>query len=422
MLVRVKPPSSIGGGLHARAAVVLATSVALAGCGSASSSVTRAEAPPKSCAATVLDTLGRVLGRVYREGVLSERTGAARHLIAASLPLRRAVEEGNAAAAQAAASELVATGHMTNLRVVRGGQTLASVGGPAVTPLTGAIAGAQGSPIASYVTSVWSDEGLIAEGSGVAQGKVVLRSGTRQIAGTPRLPAVRLAREGTLSIAGVNYQYTSFHGGLYPQGAATVYLLRPVASTRSLCGANATETQVNTLKRIAELIYAGEAGRRTQTQIRRVQRDQPLLQAVARQDPVASKAAVEALLVQHLVRLRVYDRQGRLLVDDGGPYVLAPVTAPLTLGGRRIGSIVLSIQDDEGYKRLTGRLAGLHVLMYIGSPAQLVKNSLGPEPGNVPASGPYTYNGRAFQVFTLTRAAFPSGPLTIRVLVPMPYT
>ncbi len=44
---------------------------------------------------------------------------------------------------------------------------------------------------------------------------------------------------------------------------------------------------------------------------------------------------------------------------------------------------MLSIQDDEGYLRLTRRLAGLDVLMYMGANhTRLVKNSLGPEPGH----------------------------------------
>ena len=63
--------------------------------------------------------------------------------------------------------------------------------------------------------------------------------------------------------------------------------------------------------------------------------------------------------------------------------------------------------------------------MYMdAAPPQLVKDSLGPMPGRrspVPASGAYRYEGRSFRVFTVHATAFPSGPLTIRVLVPMPY-
>ena len=404
-----------------RAAAVLALSAALAGCGSTSGRAS-AEGPAKSCPATVLDTLARVLSRVYHEGVFSERTASAEHLIAASLPLRRAVEEANPAATKAAAAELIATGHMTNLRIVRANTTLADLGGAALTPLRGTISDAQGKPIATYITSVWSRAGFLAEGNGIGEGAVVLRKGERTIAGTLSLPAGSLGREGSVTIAGVPYQYRSFSGEAYPAGAIRVYLLKPISTTTALCGASGEDTVVNTLGRIAKLIYAGEAGARTLTQVHRVQRDPALLQAVARGDAAATHAASEALLHQHLVRLRVNRANGALLDDNGGPFVLAPVTAPLRLGGRRIGSIVISIQDDEGYKRLLDRLVGLKVLMYMG-PAheRLVKNSLGPSPGNVPAEGSYTYRGHSFRVLTVNATAFPSGPLTIRVLIPVPY-
>jgi hypothetical protein len=156
-----------------------------------------------------------------------------------------------------------------------------------------------------------------------------------------------------------------------------------------------------------------------------VQRNAALLAAVAANDPVATRRAVAKLLHHHIVRLRVFSASNKLLVDDGGPYVLAPVTAPLRLNGRTIGHFVLSIQDDEGYLRLTRRLAGLRVLMYMtskpGETPQLVKNSLGPNPGNVPASGRFSYGESTFQVYTVHAHAFPEGTLTIRVLIPVPY-
>jgi hypothetical protein len=422
MLRRVQMPSLAGGAPLARTAAVVAFVAVLAGCGSATKRAS-AEGPPKSCQATVLDTLGRVLARIYREGVFSERTASARHLIEASLPLRQALETDSPTAARAAARELLASAHMTNLRVTRGTHKLVDLGPPALTPFSGTIKDAQGRKIGSYLTSVWSDAGFIAEGNGVAEGLVALRSGSTQIAGSLALPPGPLGSEGTVTINAVPYQYSSFRGEAYPAGAISVFLLRPVSSTGALCGSSGLDTTANTLGRIANLIYAGEGGHRTLAQIRRVQRDQPLLAAVARRDPLATRTAVEALLHKHLVRLRVLAPDGTVLVDDGGPFVLAPVTAPLRLGGRKIGSIVLSIQDDEGYKRLLGRLVGLKVLMYMGDAThqKLVKNSLGPNPGNVPASGDYSYRGSALRVFTVHAKAFPSGPLTIRVLIPIPY-
>ncbi|HYM55186.1 MAG TPA: hypothetical protein VES97_07470 [Solirubrobacteraceae bacterium] len=396
----------------------------LAGCGSTpkSSSAAQASAAPGSCPQTVLEVLGKVVARAYREGVSSERTAIARRVIAGSAALRQAVEGDNAAAARAAAQALVADGHITNLRVMRGSSTLADVGGPALAPLRGTITGAGGAPIGSYVASVWSDGGFLAETDGLAEGAVALRVNGRSVGGSFPLPTGTLPAEGTLTRGRVLYRYTSFPAETYPSGSARVYLLKSVRSTTAFCGPTSEDTLVNTLSHVASLIYAGEAGSRTVPQVHRVQRNQPLLLAVSRHDPAAAKLAIEGLLNEHVVRLRV-NAGGRLLADVGGPYVLAPVRAPLRLGGRTIGNLVLSIQDDEGYLRLAKRLAGLDVLMYM-NPAhpKLVKNSLGAAPGAVPASGSYQYRGRTFRVFTLNAGAFPSGPLRIQVLIPIPYS
>jgi hypothetical protein len=413
-----------------RLTVLIAALAALAGCGASLKGDPAARASvdpdPPTCPQTVMSTLGSVLSRVYHEGVFSERTASAQHLIERSLPLRTAIEDGNASAATAAAHELLATGHMTNLRVTVGAKTLTSVGGAALAPFGGTIENAAGKPIATYLTSVWADSGFASEGSGVAEGLVAVRAGGRSIGGSIYLPAGRLADEGSVTRRGVVYQYTSMAGEAYPSGAVRIYLLKPLSAIEALCGSSSEATVVNTLAQVANLIYEGEAGPRTLVQIHRVQKNGALLSAVARRDPVATSEAVAALLHHHLVRLRV-SAQGKLLDDLGGPFVLAPVHAPLKLNGHKIGDITLSIQDDEGYLRLTHRLAGLDVLMYM-APApgstqpRLVKNSLGPNPGTVPASGPFTYKGHSFQVFTVHAEAFPSGPLTIRVLVPIPYS
>jgi hypothetical protein len=406
----------------------------LCGCGSEhTSEAAGAAATPADCAATVVQTLGRVVQRVYHEGVSSERTVIAHRYIAASAALRAAVQGGDAAGAQAAARALLATGRLTNLLVSRSGQTLAEAGGPALAPLRGTLLGAGGVPIGSYVTSVWSDAGFLAESRGISESLIALRLGSGSVGGSLELPAGELPANGTLVLARGpaphgEYRFTSFVGSAFPSGTLRVYVLRSAGSTAPLCGASAADTTLNTLSRIAKRIYAGEAGRRTVPQIRRVQRNRALLEAVARRDPAATATAVGILLHQHIVRMRVYATPpgahsasgGLLLADVGGPYVLAPVTAPLRLHGRTIGTVVLSIQDDEGYLRLTRRLVGLRVLMYMGE--RLVKNSLGPSPGTVPASGSYSYRGNSYRVYTVHGRAFPSGPLTIRVLIPIPYT
>ncbi len=413
----------------------VAFGVALSGCGSGGPA-TRALAlvspqpagAPSACSAAVLATVSSVLQRVYREGVHGERIGSAEYLIAHSQALRAAVESDDRPAALAAARALLATGHMTNLSVTRDGRALVAVGGAAIAPLHGTITSASGTPLAGYLASVWADNGFLIEGQGITQGLVALRDGSSTVGGGARaLGTGALPAEGSLTFANVGYSYTSFPAERYPSGALRVYLLIPTSTTLALCGHTRRDTISRTLKRVAELIYSGELGQSAHKQVLRVQRNRALLQAVAKRDPAATEAAIKTLLNEHIVRLRV-NAGGQLLSDVGGPYVLAPVRAPLRLGGHTIGSFVLSIQDDEGYLRLTRRLAGLDVLMYMKlgpGPPQLVKDSLGPMPGpalaTVPASGAYRYEGRSFRVFTVHAKAFPSGPLTVRVLVPMPY-
>jgi len=60
------------------------------------------------------------------------------------------------------------------------------------------------------------------------------------------------------------------------------------------------------------------------------------------------------------VRLRVL-AGGQLLSDVGGPFVLAPVSAPLAPARAHDRRFVLSIQDDLGYRLLAQRLAGSDV-------------------------------------------------------------
>ncbi len=452
MVARVKTGllagrSSIGQAPIARARIAitllaaLALAAALAGCGSTGRAARviatvnpQPASAPSGCSAAVLDTLSSVLQRVYREGVRGERVGSAEYLIGHSQALRTAVESGDKAAARAAARALLASGHMTNLSVSRGGQPFLEAGGPALAPLQGTLTGASGAPIGSYVTSVWADNGFLIEGEGITQGLVALRAGRasiggRSAGGSQALGSGTLPNEGALTFEHVGYEYTSFPAEAYPSGALRVYLLIPASTTLALCGPTGQDTIVNTLRRVAGLIYSGETGQSAQKQVRRVQHDKALLEAVAHREPAATEAAIKSLLNEHIVRLRV-SAGGQLLSDVGGPYVLAPVSAPLRLDGRTIGSFVLSIQDDEGYLRLTRRLAGLDVLMYMslspGGPPQLVKDSLGPAPGPalaaVPASGAFSYGGHSFRVFTVHADAFPSGPLTVRVLVPIPYS
>src|SRR5271170_5781351 len=412
-----------------RTAISLAAAAALGGCGSSLPSGLIAHAsnggdPPSiakasQCAATVVDTLGDIAKHVYHEGVASSRTASARFLITHSITLREAVEQNDPRAALAAARALIATGHMTNVTVLRGASRLLSAGRPgALAPIEGTLTSAQGAPIATYIASVWADDSYISETNGISEGATALRAGAHSVGDSFPLPARELSAEGSLNERGASYRYTSFPVAAYPTGQERVYLLRSIASTDRLCAGSQEDTVFNTVSHVATLIYTGETGPLTLPQVRRVQHNQALLHAVAEREPAATKLAIDNLLNEHIVRLRVSAR-GHLLSDVGGPFVLAPVRAPLRLNGRTVGSFVLSIQDDLGYRLLAQRLAGVDVVMQMGS--RMVMSSLDPAPTQVPAQGPFVYLGNSYRVFTINAQAFPSGPLTIRVLIPIPY-
>ncbi len=417
------------------ALVLVLAPATLDGCGSvlnaapaahvAAASAAASPKVPGECSKAVLATFSTVLQRVYHEGVISERTASARYMIATSKALRTAVSSDNRAAAQAAARSLLATGHMTDVTVMRGARPFIELGAPALAPLRGTLTGATGAPVASYLTSVWNDESFLTEAGGVTHGLVALRAHGHALGDSPTLPGGRLANEGALTRRGIAYRYTSFPVDVYPSGSARAYALIPVQSIAKLCGRTSEDTTVNTLEHVAELIYAAEIGHTAQVQLHRVEHNRRLLEAVARREPQATRLAIDALLNEHVVRIRV-SVGGHLLSDVGGPYVLGPVSATLRLHGHTIGEVVLSMQDDEGYQRLAWRLADLDVLMYI-DPAhpQLVKDSLGPAPGPalaaVPANGLFRYRGLSYRVFTLHAEAFPSGSLLTRAFVPIPY-
>ncbi|MGO9248616.1 MAG: hypothetical protein ACLP7W_08475 [Solirubrobacteraceae bacterium] len=424
-------------------ACLAAGSVALANSDLDDVHVSNAPAPApavaNACSQVVLGALGDVAANVYREGVSSARTASALSMITHSVPLREAIERDEPRAARTVARTLIASGHMTNLKVIStgtgagreapgplkdGGRVLADAGtSGALAPLRGSLLGATGAPIASFVASVWADAGFLDETNGIDEGLTVLRAHGHDIAGSLALPAGELPTQGELTVKGVSYRYTSFAAGAYPAGnPLRVYVFRSVSSIAPLCARTPTDTIVNTVSRVARLIYTGEIGASAREQIHRVQHNQPLLQAVAAREPEATRLAIDRLLNEHIVRIRV-TVGGQLLSDVGGPHVLAPVRAPLRAGAKTIGNVVISIQDDLGYLLLAQRLAGLKVVMY-SDPAhpQVVMSSFQVAPTRMPAEGPFRYQGHDYRVFTLHAEAFPSGPLRISVLIPIPYS
>lgn len=153
---------------------------------------------------------------------------------------------------------------------------------------------------------------------------------------------------------------------------------------------------------VAHGLYRAERhGRHARDVLRIVATDRGVLHAVATDDSAALRARIVHFFRDprlHVVCIRATTSSGRVVNDVGGPYVLAPTSRRLTLHGRTIGRVTLSIQDDAGYLKLIQRFTGAKVRL---------ESSLGPVPGSAPA-GPPTAR--------FTVKAFPSGPLRVTLL------
>jgi hypothetical protein len=134
------------------------------------------------------------------------------------------------------------------------------------------------------------------------------------------------------------------------------------------------------------------------------------VQAVANRDEPATRHAIIDFCRNrtHVVRVRV-TVAGKLLVDVGGPHVLAPLEGTLRSDGHVVGHFLTAIQDDTGYLKLVHAFTGAQVLMRVDS--EQVRSTLGGESSRLilPARGTVTYRGVNYEVYSFSGRAFPTG-------------
>jgi hypothetical protein len=218
-------------------------------------------------------------------------------------------------------------------------------------------------------------------------------------------------------VGGHPYQVATLTGALYPSGSLRIALLVPAAAISCPAGASAARTTVETLGHVGELVYREELhSPDVSATLRHLEGSPAFLRAVAARDPVATRAAIVGFFREHIhvVRVRVSTPAG-LLVDVGGPHVLAPVHGTLRRGGRTVGRFAMAIQDDAGYLKLARLFTGAQVLMRTGT--RQVMGTLAPGPATVPDRGPVSYGGLSYQAYSFTGEAFPDGPLRISLLL-----
>ena len=209
---------------------VLALTLALAGCGGSSGS---GRAAPDAtiatnCPATVLDTLGRVRARVYREGVASERTRCALRMISprsrCAAPSKRATRARTRRRARAARDRAPDQ----PARHARRAQCSPTSAARRSRRCAGRSTAPRGKPIASFVDERVGRRGSSPRSTASPRASSRCASAGAASPARSRCPPGELARAGTLTRDGVAYQYTSFPARPIPSGPLRVYLLKPL--------------------------------------------------------------------------------------------------------------------------------------------------------------------------------------------------
>ncbi len=187
------------------------------------------------------------------------------------------------------------------------------------------------------------------------------------------------------------------------------------------CGAAGATVLANAAGSVAERIYASEvASSEVSSDKRQIESYAPLLSAVESGERAAIDAAVHSLVYSHthIVRLRV-SRGGELLDDEGGPYILAPVSGTLRSHGRTLASFVFSVQDDLGYVKLETRFIGAPLILRTDAGQVPIEGLLSPGPASIPGLGPVQYHGTTYEAYSFNATAYPSGRVRVSLLLPL---
>jgi hypothetical protein len=186
------------------------------------------------------------------------------------------------------------------------------------------------------------------------------------------------------------------------------------------CGAATDRTYLSTAFTVALRISAAE---RTGTAVERavdtIAADPILANAVASGDLATVHSEIIALVYnhEHIVRLRVL-RGGQVLDDIGGPLVLSPVSGSLRAHGRVVGTFLMSVQDDLGYRLLAERLIGARTVMrYQG---QTVMSNIGVGSAPLPDQGTVLVGKAPYLVASFMVGRFPDGQLRVSILMRRP--
>ncbi len=408
------------------AALALATLpvFTLIGCGAGTSADGSTAAPtatqlaPPTCADATARALGKVAESIYHEIAGGRIALPAAERVAIAPSVIAAVETGRAKAVRAAIAPLL-RGQLVRVRITVGRRVLAEYGtANGIAPLSTPLRDAAGLQIGTVTASEEGMYGYASTVHAIAGAQVFGRSGTHWLGGSESPGPSSLPDHGQIVFRSKRYAVYSFAGTSFPDRALRTYVLAPVPLA-SECAPTPAETATNTIGQTARKIYRDEqSGAATQLVVRDFEHSRAFQQAVANDDPAAATTVIDAFFkgTLHVVRVRATLGE-KLVVDVGGPHVLAPARGDVRdAHGRVIGHFLLSVQDDLGYVILTHRFTS--TLVFLSQGTEEIVGSTSPAPANVPAHGEVSYDGVRYRPYSFTVEAFPSGPLRVLLLIP----
>jgi hypothetical protein len=206
----------------------------------ASAAAATAPAPVQLCGSAGAETLARTVGlvatRIYANELSSSEVFADKRQVEGFSPLLSAVASGNRAAVREAVTSLVFSHtHVVRLRVTRGGEVLADVGGREIlAPVSGSLRSG-GRTVGHYVLSVQDDLGYVKLVNRFIGAPLVLRAGSRTlpVAGALSPGPASIPAHGPVTYRNVTYEAFSFNAQVFPSGPLRISLLVPVSGSLS---------------------------------------------------------------------------------------------------------------------------------------------------------------------------------------------
>jgi hypothetical protein len=418
-----------GSGGRAGAGITITDTAAKTPLAKAPGAETQAPGSPVAtdCPGATLEALERVGHSVYEESASGRIVAEAVYRLESSRALAEATARGEAGAVERVLRGLLLN-QIVSVRVARAGRTLARIErGAGIAPAHGRLI-LDGELVGTFAVSTQGANGYAQTTSGLTATQVLVRSEGRVLRSTLRLTpdALRALRKSPreVSLAGVGYRVDTFTGRAFPNRPMSISLLVPSSAIATVCAGaaargGAPRARAEAWGLVAERVYYAEhEGSKAELILGDVERSRAFREAVLAGDAKATRAAIIGFFRAHLhvVRVRV-TRAGRLLVDVGGPHVLAPIQGVIRdARGHIAAHFEMAIQDDLGFTILARAFTGAQTLMREG-PLQ-VMGTLRPGPVSVPDRGRVTYRGVTYEAYSFDAKAFPAGQLRISLLYP----